>query len=102
MSEVDDLAETFTEDVREVVTFDDLLVTALVDNEKHIEATIATIHETDLVVSPLVVRVLVHRIVALVQHVYDTDASGTSFHKEGELDGVICWQRHQICDVLVR
>ena len=101
MSEVDNLSEAFAKDVGEVVTLHDLLVTTLVDNEEHVEATIATIYKTDLVVSPLVIRVLVHAIVALVKHVDNTDASRTSLQEEGELDRIVGWQRHQICDVLV-
>ena len=101
MAQVDDLAEALGENVGEVVPLDDLFVAALVHDKEEVEAALAAVDHADLVVAPFVVRVLVHRVVALVHHVDEAEAPRTSLDQEGELNWVVGWQRHEVCDVFV-
>lgn len=102
MSQVDDLAKAFGEDVREVVALDNLFVASLIHDEEKVEAAIATVDHADFIVAPFVVRILVHRVVSLVHDVNETEATSSSLDKEWELDRVVRWQWHQVGDILVR
>ena len=89
MSQVDDLAKAFGEDVRELVTLNDLFVAALVHDEEQVEAAFASVDHADFIVAPFVVRVLIHRVVSLVHDVNETEATSSSFDKEWELYRVV-------------
>ena len=101
MSEIDNLAEAFAEDVREIVPLDDLLVLRLIHDKEKIETTFTTVDYADFIVAPLVVRVFIHRIVLLVYDINEGHLLQATLDEEGELDRVVCWQRHQISDALV-
>ena len=59
MSKIDYFAKTISEDVREVVPFDDLSVSSLINDEKQIEPALAAINHRHFVVTPFVVKVFV-------------------------------------------
>ena len=71
VSQIDNLAETISEDIREVVPLDNLPILAFIHDEQEVKAAFTTIDHADFIVSPLVVCVFIHGVTALVQDVYD-------------------------------
>jgi len=74
VAQIDDLAQTFAPNVREIVPFDNLALLTLVDDKQEIEATFTSVYNADFVVAPFVVGVLIHRVANLVQNINDFDA----------------------------
>ncbi len=101
MAKIDDLFETLSPDVREIVPFDNLTMLSFIGYVQNVKAAFASIHNTDLVVTPLVVGIFVHSVATLVRHINDFYALQTTFDEEWELDWVIGWQRHKISDVFI-
>ena len=59
MPKIDYFAKTFSENVREVESFYNLLLLTLINDEKKIESALAFINHADLAVAPLVICVFV-------------------------------------------
>ena len=94
MSEVDHLAETLAENVWEIISFDYLLVKALVHDKKQVETAFTTIDYSYLVVSPLVVEVLIQRVGELVGHIDELDAPLSPFQEEWKFNRIVGRKRY--------
>lgn len=67
--QVNDLSQSLLKDAWEVISFDDLVVLALVDDEEEFESAILVHCKCNLVVAPLVVFVVEQSVVSLVDDV---------------------------------
>ena len=101
MTKIDDLFETLSPNIREIVPFDNLTMLSFIGYVQNVEAAFATVHNTDLVVTPLVVGIFVHSVATFVRHIDDFYTLQATFDKEWELNWIIGWQRHKIGDVFI-